>query len=182
MFKGSRHLFKNCDSFKKCDYCIKAACHDRCICPKQFSMSSEDPTVSQLFTTNVLDHQGSEDNQSSDTADNDTSLAISANVTSGNDYMLLASRERVLLQTKIVPIYCSDGSVITARVLLDSASQCTFKTDRMAKLLKLSSQRKENFSLYTFGYQGVFCIGLVICFNTLACRSSCEPSFAMILT
>ena len=58
-------------------------------------------------------------------------------------------RERVLLQTTIVPIYCIDGSV-----MLDSASQCTFMTDRIAKLLKLSSQRKETLSLCTFGYQG----------------------------
>ena len=64
MFKGWRHLLKNCDSFKKCDYCKIAARHDRYLCPKQFSMSSEDPTVSQSFTANVLDHQGSEDNQS----------------------------------------------------------------------------------------------------------------------
>jgi len=94
-------------------------------------MSSEDPTVSQSFIAKV-DHQGSENNQSSDTADNDTSLAISANVNksaSGSDHILLASRKSVLLHTAIVPAYYSDGSVITARVLLDSASQYPFKTD-----------------------------------------------------
>ena len=85
-----RHLFKSCDSCKKCCYCKKAAHHNRCICPKQFPMFSEDPTVSQSLPVNV-NCTGSEDNQSSDTADNDTSLAISAKVdkpASGSDHMV----------------------------------------------------------------------------------------------
>jgi len=60
---------------------------------------------------------------------------------------------QVLLQTAIVPVCCSDGSVITARVLLHSASQRTFMTNRMAKLLKLPSQRMETLSVCTFGSQ-----------------------------
>jgi len=51
----------------------------------------------------------------------------------------------VLLQTAVAPVCCGDGSVISARILLDSASQRTFMTDQMAKLLKLPSQRKFQF-------------------------------------
>jgi len=60
----------------------------------------------------------------------------------------------VLLQTAVAPVCCGDGSVISARILLDSVSQRTFVTDRMAKLLKLPSQRKETLSVCTFGSQG----------------------------
>jgi len=37
--------------------------------------------------------------------------------------------ERVLLQTATVPIQAADESKILAKVLLDSASHCTFMTD-----------------------------------------------------
>jgi len=109
------HLFKSCDSFKKCNYCKRAGHHNRCVCPQKFPMSTEDSTVSQSFTTNT-DHQDSEDNQSSSSSESDTSLAISTkvdNLAGDSDHMLLASGERVLLQIAIVPVCCNDGSVIT---------------------------------------------------------------------
>ena len=125
------HHFKSCDSFKKCYYCKRAGHHYRCIYPQKFLISTEDSTVSQSFTTNT-DHQDREDNQSSSTPESDTSLAISTrvdNLAGDSDHMLLASGEKVLLQTAIVLVCCSDRSVITARVLLDSASQRTFMTN-----------------------------------------------------
>ena len=51
------------------------------------------------------------------------------------DHMLLTSGERVLLQTAMVPICCANGSIISARILLDSASQRTFMTESLAKQL-----------------------------------------------
>ena len=68
--------------------------------------------------------------------------------------MLLTNGERVLLQTAIVPVYCTNGSIISARILLDSASQRTFMTERLAKQLNLPSQRKETLSILTFGSHG----------------------------
>ena len=66
--------------------------------------------------------------------------------------MLLASGERVMLQIATVSIQSLDGSVtITAHVLLDSASQRTFITDRLARELKLVSKYKELLSVSTFG-------------------------------
>ena len=65
---------------------------------------------------------------------------------------LLASGERVLLQTAIVPIQNSVGNnEIKARVLLDSASQRTFMTNKLAQRLKLPSEHKEYLSVSTFG-------------------------------
>ena len=58
--------------------------------------------------------------------------------------MLLASGERVLLQIATVPIQREDGSItVMARVLLDSASQRTFTTDRLARQLKLVPEHRE---------------------------------------
>ena len=46
---------------------------------------------------------------------------------------LLACEERVLLQTAKVSALAKDGSKISANLLLDSASQRTFMTNRLAK-------------------------------------------------
>ena len=65
--------------------------------------------------------------------------------------MLLSSGERVLLQIATVPIQSLDGSVtVTARVLLDSASQRTFMTDRLARQLKPVPEHRELLSVSTF--------------------------------
>ena len=50
----------------------------------------------------------------------------------------LVAGEQVLLQTAIVPVRSSDGkNLINARVLLDSASQRTFMTAKLAQQLNL---------------------------------------------
>ena len=57
----------------------------------------------------------------------------------------------MLLQTATVPIQSNDGSkTISVKVLLDSASHCTFMTDRLAKQLQLVPQYKEALSVSTF--------------------------------
>jgi len=53
------------------------------------------------------------------------------NASVGTDQALVASGERVLLQTAVVPIQVSHGSAtIMAKVLLDSVSHRTFITDK----------------------------------------------------
>ena len=70
----------------------------------------------------------------------------------GSDASLLASGERVLLQTAVVPLYSLDSSVIVnTRVLLDSASQRTFMTEQLARRLNLVSHGTELLSVSTFG-------------------------------
>ena len=66
--------------------------------------------------------------------------------------MLTTSGERVVLQTAVVVLQSTDGSVrATARVLLDSASQRTFMTDQLARQLRLKVEHKELLSVSTFG-------------------------------
>ena len=70
----------------------------------------------------------------------DESSQPTTTVNSNTTPMLLASGEGVLLQIATVPVQNLDGSVtVTAHVLLDSASQRTFMTDRLASELKLIS-------------------------------------------
>ena len=62
-------------------------------------------------------------------------------VNSNTTPMLLAPGEKVMLQIATIPIQSLDGSVtITARALLDNASQRTFMTDCLARELKLVSK------------------------------------------
>jgi len=64
---------------------------------------------------------------------------------------LLASGDKVLLQTAMVPIQGSEGKLVNARVLLDSGSQRTFITTKLAQQLKLQMIDKEHLSVFTFG-------------------------------
>jgi len=63
---------------------------------------------------------------------------------------LLASGEKVLLQTAFRSIQGENGQVIRARVLLDSARQRTFMTNQLAQKLRLSIKHKEYLSVSTF--------------------------------
>ena len=54
------------------------------------------------------------------------------------------------MQTANVSIQMADGSTITARFLLDSASHRTFMTGKLATQLKLKPQQRELLSVSTF--------------------------------
>ena len=71
--------------------------------------------------------------------------------------MLTASGERVVLQKVTVVVQRTNGTkIVTARVLLDSASQRTFLTDQLAQLtVKLKADHKELLSVSTFGARQV---------------------------
>ena len=141
------HLFKECPNAysKLCCYCRKTGHHNRSIFPKQFTISSETTAVNQ---SSVGDSEKCQPEITTETITDTVAPAVNT------DHMLLTSGERVLLQTAVVPVYCTNGSIISARVLLDSASQRTFMTRRLAEQLKLPCQRKENLSISTFGSQG----------------------------
>ena len=69
----------------------------------------------------------------------------------GTDQALIASGEKVLLHTAVVPIKVSDGSAtIMVKVLLNNASHHTFMTDQLAKKLKLILELKELLFVSTF--------------------------------
>ena len=66
-------------------------------------------------------------------------------------HTLLASGEKVLLQTATVTVCGDTGSRASVHVLLDSASQMTFMTHQLARKLNLSSQSNETLLVSTFG-------------------------------
>ena len=103
-------------------------------------MATECSESSENITITTRTKPVRENDQSTDT--------VNSNATP----MLLASGERVLLQIATVPIQREDGSItVMARVLLDSASQRTFTTDRLARQLKLVPEHREPLSVSTFG-------------------------------
>ena len=103
-------------------------------------MATECSESSENITTTTRTKPVRENDQSTDT--------VNSNATP----MLLASGERVLLQIATVPIQREDGLItVTARVLLDSASQRTFMPDHLAKQLKLVPEHRQSLSVSTFG-------------------------------
>ena len=145
------HMSKGCPNSQKkpCAHCGRKAFHNRCLCPEKFALS----TVN--FTTGPSDFV-------SDSVLQGDNSGITSTTQS-----LLASGERVLLQTATVSLQTSNGrSSIKARVLLDSASQCTFMTSQLAHRLNLSLEHKEILSVSTFGAQKATDIHThVVCFK-----------------
>ena len=75
---------------------------------------------------------------------------------------LLASGERVLLQTAQVIACGTDGVKSQARVLMDSASHRTFMTEQMAKKLKLQPQKRSSICI-NFWYKETSEFGNLCC-------------------
>ena len=71
---------------------------------------------------------------STDNSNNQPSEIINS-TSIASDQILIASGEKVLLQTANVSIQMADGSTIMARVLLDSVSHRTFMTGKLATQL-----------------------------------------------
>ena len=141
------HMSRNCHSSQKsCCYCGKKGYRNRCLCPQKFARQEE---TDALMLTEV--EESSEDSIGSAGSVNQSNK-LTATVNSNVTPMLLASGERVLLQMATVPVQSVNGSVtVTARVLLDSASQRTFITDQLVKRLKLTPEHRELLSVSTFG-------------------------------
>ena len=138
------HMCKDCPSslLKSCYYCGKGNSHNRCICPQKFGTSDVNVIVPEL-PVNIKEE--------SVKPSNIDQLAVSNSLTTTTP-SLLASGERVLLQTATVLVQPPDGMAsATARVLLDSASQRTFMTNNLAKQLNLRSEHQELLSVSTFG-------------------------------
>ena len=111
----------------------KGISYNKCLCPEKFT--------SQPANSNT--------GSSSSTSD---STSKSGNFNATTTQSLLASCEKVVLQTATVSLQTFDGnSTMKARV--DSASQRTFMTNQLAQKLNLSLENKEILSVSTFGVQ-----------------------------
>ena len=126
------HTFKDCPSTQRqsCHYCGKRGHHNRVICPQKFGNQPEVKS-GDVVSDNVSILTDDSSNQPSEVV-NSTSV--------GSDQILITSGEKVLLQTANVPIQMAEGTLVMARVLLDSASHRTFMTEKLAKQLKLQPQ------------------------------------------
>ena len=92
--------------------------------------------------------QSSSENNADPTNSVDESSQSMITVNSNVTPMLLASGVRVLLLIATIPIQSLDGSVtITAIVLLYSASQRTFMTDRLMREFKFVSKQRVSVSI-----------------------------------
>ena len=150
------HILKDCPSLQKqpCKYCGKRGQHNRCLCPEKFPNQR-----TNTFYTSGGSGAPNISSKSPDSQGDILSVELPLETTSGSQeppanvtQTLLASGERVLLQTAIVSIQNSEGNdEIKARVLLDSASQRTFMTNKLAQRLRLPSEHKEYLSVSTFG-------------------------------
>ena len=154
-------MCKDCPSslLKSCYYCGKSNSHNRCICAQKFKDSDVSlvvPESGQQSGRENVAHESVRPSNNNSTvqehvrspnSDNSASTTASTNPT--NVPSLLASGERVLLQTATVVVQNPGGvATITARVLLDSASQRTFMTKNLAKQLNLKSEHQELLSFY----------------------------------
>ena len=113
---------------KPCCHCRKIGHHNQSICPKKFTISSE---------TTAINQSSPSANDSSQSVVTTESTVNTVTPPVNTDHMLL---EQVLLQTAVVPVCCANGSTISARILLDSASQRTFMTERLAKQFTFSAK------------------------------------------
>ena len=162
------HTFRDCPLTQRqsCHYCERRGHHNRAICPKRIENEVED---------NPKDT--APDNVSAATDDsNNQPLEVINSTTVGSDQVLIASGEKVLLQTAYVPIQTAEGKLIKARVLLDSASHRTFMTEKLAKELKLQSEHKELLSVSTFGAKNPQDVDTyVVHFNVMSKDNSALP-------
>ena len=157
-----------------CYYCGKRGHHNRPICPEKFGDKEK---VENVFVTSEVSERSSDNTKHGQ-------LNQPVNSTSVNfEQVLVACGERVLLQTATVPIQRVDRSEkIFAKVLLDSASHRTFITDRLAKQLRLNSERKEVLSISTFAARGPQEVSTyVVHFNLLTKDGCCLPLHANVV-
>ena len=125
------HVSKSCPNSQKkpCTCCGRKAFHNRC-CPEKLA--------SQPANSNT----GPSNSTSDSTSKSDNSNATTTQ-------SLLASGEKVLLQTATMSLQTLDGrGTIMARVLLDSASQRTFMTNQLAQKLNHSLENTICFYLW----------------------------------
>jgi len=149
-------MFKNCSNpyLKKCYYCGKCGHHNQSICPKQWADGTKATVVSQSSVSqSPVNTSESNLSNASNEVIVETDIVMPA---VSSDHMLLVSRERVILQTTVAPVYCTNGSTMnSACILLDSTSRRTFMTETFARKLNLPVVHRETLSISTFRFRAL---------------------------
>lgn len=123
------HLAKDCQKQKNCFHCGKNN-HHRSLCSKLFTITESTPTEPGLQTVNIQDNL-------------EESTSEGANIACGN---------QVLMQTATTTVGRNpENQSISVRIILDSGSQRTYITEKLAENLKLELKPPERLSVATFG-------------------------------
>ena len=126
------HVLKDCRRNRQCAHCSKLN-HHRSLCPKLFNNGPQSSNVPpEIPETNT-----------------------EAQTVSGvvdEEKIMLTSTNQVLMQTATAPIKNIPGDVsLTVRIILDSGSQRTYVTEKLAKDLRLNLSPPEKLAVVTFG-------------------------------
>ena len=127
----SGHMSKECKKGKKCVYCGEVNVHHRSLYPQKFKAK----TSGAHFTGEFSAMPGG-------------ASAIDVQ----EESVLISSGEMVLMQTAKTEVknpLTANSDVI--RILLDSGSQRTYITEKLAEQLQLSKDKEEEIKLVTFG-------------------------------
>ncbi|MCG8033321.1 MAG: DUF1759 domain-containing protein, partial [Candidatus Thiodiazotropha taylori] len=122
------HLSKECKKAKTCVYCGERNSHHRSLCPQKFKMKIS----SAHFSGEISDviEQGA----------------------CANENVLISNGEVVLMQTATCKIENPANSKSeTVRLILDSGSQRTYITEKLAEQLQLNKESEEEIKIVTFG-------------------------------
>ena len=121
------HVSKDCKKNKTCVYCGEINVHHRSLCPQKFSMKVSNAHLSGEIT------------------EVKESVYESENVLVSSSEIVLMQTAKCEVKNPLKPI--SD----TVRILLDSGSQRTYVTERLAEQLQLKKEKEEEIKLVTFG-------------------------------
>ena len=121
------HVSKDCKRSKTCVYCGEINAHHRSLCPQKFNMR---------VSSAQLSGEISEMKESACSGEN----------------VLISSNEIVLMQTAKSEVKNpTKQKSELERILLDSESQRTYVTEKLAEQLQLTKEREEEIKLVTFG-------------------------------
>ena len=122
------HRAKDCKKGKACVHCGEVNDHHRSLCRKKFSSN-----VSSAHLTEEIDE-------------------LSGNFACAEEEALVSSGKMVLMQIAKTEVKNQDKSKCEkVRILLDSGSQMTYVTEKVAEKLQLSREAEEEIKLVTFG-------------------------------
>ena len=126
------HMLKDCRRNRQCTHCGRLS-HPRSLCLKLFGNGDENSTASS---------EGRFDNTETQT--------VSGVV--DDEKTMLTSTNQVLMQTATSTIWNTSGDKsLKVRMILDSGSQRTYVTERLAKDLCLNISPPEKLTVVTFG-------------------------------
>ncbi|XP_060608440.1 uncharacterized protein LOC132760479 [Ruditapes philippinarum] len=133
------HMSPDCKSIRVCVYCNKSNVHHRSLCPEKFRKASLQESAYLLEEVACVSEDRAKPKEILRNSTDDKACIESA---------LLSSNEIVMMQTSRTEICDPDGqNKDNVRILLNSGSQRTYITERLAKSLNLKKKSKQEIRL-----------------------------------